>query len=249
MKWLFSLFFAILEIIQVAWAAPFLSDDPNITPYRHYELYLFSSLNKNNQASEEPQLQAPAIEWDLGLSQNAQLQIIAPYAWALPLSAQVSAANGIGDFQAGLKYRFIQSRAHNFEMAIFPLLLLPSGNAGQNLGNRVQELSLPIWMQKTWGAWTLNGGGGYTLNAAANTRNFPYAGCELQRVLNSRFTLGLEIYTQGAVNAQTQAYTIFNAGGFYSFTKHVSLLFSLGNSVLGEQHRVAYLGFEWTGGG
>jgi hypothetical protein len=147
-----------------AWAAPFLTDDTAITEYRHVEVYLYSILNNNDEPSEEPQLNAPAIEFDLGLNQNAQLQIIAPYSWALPLRDQVPATDGIGDFQVAFKYRFMQDNKNKFEMAIFPAVLIPFGNADLNLGNGESAFNIPMWAQKKWGKWTLNAGGGYALN-------------------------------------------------------------------------------------
>ena len=80
-------------------------------------------------------------------------------------------------------------------------------------------------------------------------RNYPFAGWLLQRNMNEKLTLGFELFSQGAVSVQSNSFTIINVGGNYNFTKHFSLIFSAGHSILGEQHLAGYLGLYWTGGG
>ena len=160
-----GLFFIILIINKVAFAGPpFLTDDPEPVDYHHYEIYLFSILDKNNVPVEEPQLQSPAIEMNWGALPNLQLHLIVPYAWSLPPAAP--AAHGIGDIEVGFKYRFIQETSNRPQVAIFPLFELHTGNTNQNLGNGKLWMKLPIWLQKSWGSWISYGGFGYGLNNA-----------------------------------------------------------------------------------
>ena len=230
---------------------PFLTDDPEPIDYHHYELYLYTILDKNNVGVEEPQLQSPAMEMNWGVLPNVQLHIMVPYAWSLPSAAP--AARGLGDIEVGFKYRFIQETENRPQVAIYPLIELPTGNTNQNLGNGKLWLKLPIWLQKNWGDWTTYGGIGYALNSATYMqvamRNYPFAGLLVQRKMNGHLTLGVELFSQGAVSAEkSRSFTIMNAGGNYKFTKNFSLLFSSGHSVVGEQHLDGYLGLYWTGG-
>ena len=78
-------------------------------------------------------------------------------------------------------------------------------------------------------------------------RNYPYAGWLFQKNINDNFTLGAEIFTQGATSINTRPFTVINAGGQYNVTKHFSLLFTAGHSIVGETHKVAYFGFYFTG--
>lgn len=244
LRLLFCIIICLITDTSVA-GPPFLADDPEPVDFHHWEIYLFSSLDKNQIAAEEPDLQAPAFEADWGALPNLQLHLVVPYVWSLPPAAPAN--NGIGDIEAGVKYRFIQETNILPQIGIFPLVELPAGDANRKLGNGKAWYKLPLWLQKSWGRWKAYGGGGYAINPAKNTRNYPYAGCLLQKDLNEHLTLSAEVFSQGAVSTQSRSFTIVNAGGYYHFTKQMSLLFSAGHSVLGEQHTVGYLGLYWTG--
>lgn len=225
---------------------PFLTDDPEPVEYHHYEFYFFSMLDKNNVAIEEPQLQYPAIEINWGLLSNCQLHLIVPYAWSLPNAAP--AANGMGDIEVGIKYRFIQETSNRPQVGIFPLFELPIGNADRGLGNGKLWMKLPIWLQKSWGEWKTFGGVGYAVNSAIDMRNYLYGGWLVQKDFNEHLTLGIEIFSQGAVSTQSLSFTIANVGGYYNFTKNFSMLFSAGHSIAGEPHLEGYFALYWTGG-
>ncbi len=224
---------------------PFLTDDPEPVEYTHWELYLFSILDKNSQPDEEPDLLAPAIELNFGALPNLQIHLVVPYAWSLP--SATSSENGMGDIEAGIKYRLIQESESVPQIGVFPLIELPNGNVDKNLGNGKAWFKLPIWIQKSWGTWTSYGGGGYAINPAENMRNYPYAGWLIQKNINDKLSLGAEIFTQGAVSINSSSYTVLNAGGQYNVTKHFSLLFSVGHSIIGETHKIAYAGLYFTG--
>lgn len=242
--WIFCCF--LLVCTQITYAGPpFLTDDPEPVDYKHWEVYLFSNLDKNKFIDAEPDLNAPAIEVNYGALPNLQLHVVVPYAWSLPSAAPV--ANGIGDIEAGFKYRFIQETKCLPQIAIFPVIELPIGDVNRNLGNGKTWFKLPIWAQKKWGKWQTYGGVGYAINHAQNMRNYTYAGWQLQKEINDKITLGAEIFTQGAISNSSHSFTVINAGGFYNFTKNFSFLFTAGNTVLGEQNWVAYLGLYWTG--
>jgi hypothetical protein len=226
---------------------PFLTDDPESIDYKHYEVYLFSELMKNDVANLEPDLLAPAIEFNYGLLPRLQLHTALPYAWSLPDAAP--AANGLGDIELGMKYQFFNETTTPVQLAIFPLLELPTGNSARNLGNGKPWVKLPIWLQKSWGSWTTYGGGGYAINSASDMRNYFYLGGQLQKKFSEYLILGAEIFYQGAASVDSRATTIFNAGGYYYFNKHLALLFSAGHSLFGQNNTVGYLGIYWTDAG
>ena len=241
----------VLIMSKMAFAEPpFLTDDPEPVDYRHYEFELHSSLDKNNIPVEEPQLLAPSLEVNWGVIPNVHLHIVVPYAWSL--SPAAPAANGLGDIEIGIKYRFIQETSTRPQIGFFPLFELPTGDTYQSLGNGKLWMKLPIWLQKSWGEWTTYGGGGYALNSAIYNqvamRNYPFAGWLLQRNLNEQLTLGVELFSQGAVSVQSNSFTIINAGGTYKVTQHFRILFSAGHSIFGEQHLDGFLGVCWSGG-
>ena len=222
---------------------PFLTDDPEPVPYQNYEAYIFSTLDHTAGATA---IQVPAFEFNMGVITNLQLHLVVPLAYDAPASTH--STYGFGDLELGAKYRFVEESDTCPQIAVFPLLELPTGNASRGLGNGQPWGKLPVWLQKSWGPWTTYGGGGYAINPAAGQRNYPFAGWLVQRDLGEHLTLGGEIFTQGRMADDGRAFTVFNVGGTCKVTSHFSLLFTGGHTLLGERHFIGYLGLYWTWG-
>ena len=239
------IFFATLgALAQHAWAGPpFLTDDPVPVDYRHFEFYEFQTLNNSNGTDSG---QAPACEFNWGGLPGLQIHVLAGFTYFSPGPGLSSF--GLGDCEAGFKYRFIDETPDLPMFSIFPAVEIPTGDASKSLGNGLAWYRLPLWIQKSWGPWTSYAGGGYALNAAAGARNYPFGGWLLQRDLNSTLTLGGELYAQGQDTDTDQGSLFVNLGGSLSFTPQFSLLFSGGHSIAGDDHTVAYLGLFWTWG-
>lgn len=236
--------FLVCIVPKLQAGAPFITDDPEPVEYRHYEVYFFSNLSDTDITDEEPYLNAPAIEANYGIFQDVQLDIVVPYSWATPT---INSPRGLGDIELSATYRFLRESEKLPQIAFLPKLVLPTGNADRDLGNGRLWTQIPIWIQKSWGPWTSYGGGGWTFNPAPGMRNYPFAGWQVQRDFN-KLTLGLEVFSEGAVSDAGTPSTIMNAGGFYSISNHFFVLFSAGHSVFGQERTVAYLGLCWTNG-
>jgi len=223
---------------------PFRTDDPQPVDFRHWEAYVFSTLD---QTRDGRATQFPALEFNWGAVPNVQLHLVVPLVSSRPPGGPTWL--GVGDVEFGIKYRFIQEEGKRPQIGIFPQLELPSGNAARGLGNGQVWARLPVWAQKSWGPWTTYGGGGYVLNRAPGMRSHALAGLLLQRELGKRLTLGGELYSEGAGSIGTRSSTVLNFGGYYNFNRNFSLLFSAGRDVAGGLHTVAYFGLYWTWGG
>lgn len=222
---------------------PFLTDDPEPVPYRHYEFYTFSIVD---HASNGTVVEVPAFEFNAGAVPNLQLHMIAPL--ALFAANPGPLTYGVGDVELGAKYRFIQEKGQRPQIGVFPLLELPTGDSRRSLGNGQFWVQLPLWVQKSWGPWQSYGGVGYVVNHAPGMRDHIYAGWQVQRELNKKLTLGAEWFDQGRATAAARSAQILNAGGIYNFKEDFSLLLTVGHSVHGDSHTVAYLGLNWTWG-
>jgi hypothetical protein len=226
---------------------PFLTDDPETVLFRHYEVYCFSTLNRTGFQSQG---NAPAVEFNMGAIPNLQLHAIVPMAYYFPSSGP--SGFGPGDIELGAKYRFVQETRNRPQIGTFPLIQAPSGNASRGLGNGGISAKLPLWVQKSWGKWTSYGGGGYIFNSAPGMRGSAFGGILVQRELTKKLTLGGELFVQGTTSRNslpgTRQSSVFNAGGYYNFSPKFSLLFSVGHSVQGEAHTIAYLGLYYTWG-
>lgn len=222
---------------------PFLTDDPEPVPFKHWEFYLFSTVDARPNSTNGT---GPAFEFNVGALPNLQVHLVLPLAFTAPVGEP--SAYGLGDMEFGLKYRFIQETDYRPMVGVFPLLEIPTGDDNRGLGNGWAWCKLPLWLQKSWGPWTTYGGGGYAINPAPEQRDFFFGGCLLQRDFGERLTLGGEIFAQGRSSDDTRSFAVFNLGGIFKITPNFHLLFTGGHTLTGGSHTIGYLGLYWTGG-
>jgi Putative MetA-pathway of phenol degradation len=221
---------------------PFLTDDPVPVDYEHWEAYLFTM--GDDHPGSGYAIQGPAVEVNYGALPDTQLHL------ATSLTTVGGGGNstqsGFGDTELGIKYRFVHETNGWPQIAIFPAVELPTGDAGRGLGNGRSWFKLPVWAQKNWGPWTTDFGGGAALNSAPGQRDYAYGGWLLQREFGEHLTLGGEIFAQGQDTDDDQGYAALNFGGTYNVNEHFSLLLSAGHSIAGEEHLLWYFGLYWT---
>lgn len=220
---------------------PFFTDDPVPVDFQHNEFYLFGTLDQADGASA---IAGPAIEYNRGIAPNAQFHLVLPMAWNVP--AQGATMTGLGDTELGIKYRFVNADNGSLQVGVFPMIELATGSARRGLGNGRTWYRLPLWVQKSVGAWTFDGGGGVVVNPAPGMYDAAFGGALAQYTFSPHWTLGAELFRQNALAGDQPGYTLLNAGGYLNFSSHFSLLFSAGGSLAGARHTVAYLGLYWT---
>ena len=220
---------------------PFFTDDPEPVEPRHNEVYVFGTLDHADGASA---IAGPAIEYNRGIAPDTQFHLVLPYAWNLPNRG--ATASGPGDVEFGIKYRFVNAGDGGLQVGVFPMVELATGSARRGLGNGRTWYRLPLWVQKSAGAWTFDGGAGFIVNPAPGMYEASFGGLLAQYAFNPRWTLGVEVFRQNRLAADQLGYTLLNAGGYLNFSQHFSVLFSAGGSVAGARHGVAYLGLYWT---
>lgn len=222
---------------------PFLTDDPEPVDLYHWEFYVFGQGESTATANF---ISGPAFEFNYGIAPNTQLHLVTPDASISTPGA--GWASGYGDTELGVKYRFVEETDACPEVATFPLAELATGSAARGLGNGKTWYRLPLWLQKSWGPWTVDGGGGVQLNSAPGERNQGFAGLLVQRDFGKYLTLGTEVFQQPADSTFGRATALANLGGYLKFTKNFNLLFSAGHSIAQQRYTVWYLGLYWTGG-
>lgn len=226
---------------------PFMTDDPEPVEYQHSEAYVLSTYDKGPDRSKQVQL--PAFEYNTSPVEDVHLHLMVPVTNLYPASA--ANQHGLGDTELGIKYRFVHETDSHPQIAIFPLLELPTGNSDKGLGNGQAWWTLPVWIQKSWGDWTTYGGGGRAFNHAAGIRDYNFVGWLVQRKITSNLIIGGEVFSQGATSVNSSHATFFNLGGYYNgigICGGCSLLFRMGHSVSGETHTNGYLGLYWSWG-
>jgi hypothetical protein len=222
---------------------PYVTDDPEPVEYQHWEVYLASQVthDKGGWAGTGPQL-----EVNYGALPNLQLHLIAPLAFDLP--AQGTNHYGLGDLELGIKWRFMEETPELPQIGTFPIVLLPTGNAEQGLGHGSAQAFLPLWLQKSVGAWTTYGGGGYWINPGPDQHNFWFAGWQVQRRLSEQVTAGAEIFHLTSSEVGGHAETRFNVGLVYDSSESHHLLFSTGRGLQGPNDFQGYFAYQLTFG-
>jgi hypothetical protein len=206
---------------------PFVTDDPFPLPYHSGEFYFFTT---GTYAADGTTLDAaPGVEANYSLFQNTFFHMVVPLAYTKPSGE--NSAYGLGDVELGFKWRFIEQSHLIPDIAIFPLIELPTGDESRGLGNGQPQVFLPIWLGENWGPWTIYGGGGYWINPGAGNRNWLFTGIVIQRQITERLYLGGEIYHQTPDTVEGSQSTGFNVGGGCIVSGPYQILFSAGRNV------------------
>jgi hypothetical protein len=238
-----GLFFAIVFSGRLFAGPPFLTDDPVPVDYQHWEFFLFATGDRTGSSDT---IDGPAVELNYGVAPNIQLHLLGQVA-NVSTAGQPS-SSGLGDTELGIKYRFVQETDTRPQISMFPAVDLSTGSASRGLGNGRAWYRLPVWLQKSFGPWTSFGGGGITLNSAPGQRNYGFGGWAVQRNFGPHFTLGAEVFRQGADTNADCGFTAANLGCDINFTQNFSLLLSAGRSFAGDHHTLWYVAFDSTWG-
>lgn len=218
-----------------AWAGPpFVTDDPEPVDYKHYETYLAWEQTGNASGHSGTTL----LEVNYGAAPDLQVSATLPYAFNTP-SGQVR-QQGVGDAVFGVKYRFQQETDKLPMMAVYPVVVAATGDSARGLGNGGTQIFLPIWLQKSWGAWHSYGGGGYWLSRAKGAGSHWYFGWALLNDVTENLTLGGEAYHATDQRPFDNAANGYSLGAIYKLDEHNRLLASAGRSVVEISSQSAY---------
>ena len=102
-------------------------------------------------------------------------------------------------------------------------MAFPTGDVKRGLGNGRATYHLPVWVQKRFGVWTVDAGGGVFFNATPGARTYPYGGMLVKRACGARLALGLELFAQGQDETDDASYAALNFGGSFRITDCFSL--------------------------
>jgi hypothetical protein len=204
---------------------PYVTDDPEPVDYQHFEI---NTAAQGTYSSHGRSGALPGMDINYGLAPDVQFHVglAAPFEKndGQPLHY------GYGDTEIGVKYRFVHEDDEGWrpQVAFYPNLELPTGDSERGLGSGYARAFLPLWLQKSFGAWTVDGGGGYWLNRHADNRNYWMAGFLVQRRITEDLSLGGEVFEQGKDSVDNRATGGFNLGGTYDIDEMNHILLSAG---------------------
>ena len=234
---------AVLFFVSFVWAGPpFVTDDPEPVELHHWEFYYASLLNHDVDGNTGT---APHFEVNYGAFSETQLHVIVPLAYS-DITGN-SFEYGLGDIEIGVKYRLIRENDSRPQVGVFPLVELASGDSGKGLGSGHTSAFIPLWIQKSWGPWTMYGGGGYWFNkTAAGDKDYIQAGWLLQRDFSDTLTIGAELFSLSPSALGDSGEVGLNAGAMVNFDQSRHLLFSIGRDVNRADKFFAYAAFQLT---
>jgi hypothetical protein len=195
---------------------PFVSDDPEPTDYKHFEIYTFSS----GTATRGDLGGASGIDFNYGAAPNLQLTATLPIGFDNPTGGNMSF--GPGNIELAAKYRFLHQDSFGLDVSVFPRVFLPSPT--RNLGDPAASLLLPVWVQKDWnGGWSAFGGGGCVVSGHA-AQDFCLTGGVVTYQLLPKLQLGVELFHQTADGIGTPATSSIGIGARYDISDTYHLL-------------------------
>lgn len=195
---------------------PYFSDDPEPTPYRHYEIYLFT----NGTTTRDGTRGAAGIDFNYGGAPDLQLTAVVPLAY--DSAAGGGTATGLGHIEVAAKYRFLHQDSFGLDVAVFPRLFLPAGSS--RMGEDHASLLLPIWVEKDWDSWSGFGGGGCVINRGGESQDFCIMAWAVTRQVLPHLQLGGEVYHQTADTRGGRAATGAGGGLRYDVNENYHLL-------------------------
>jgi len=244
---LFTLFAALLPFAAgpatLRAGPPYVTDDPEPVDLHNWEINV-SFLGVHDVGGWTGQ--SPFLDINYGGFPNVQLHI-GP---SLGMSSTPHGPFqlGLGDTELGVKWRFIEETPTCPQVAIYPLLEVPTGDSAHGLGSGNPDAFFPVWMQKSFGPWTAFGGGGYWINPGTDNKNWGYVGCVVQRKITKTLTLGVEAFFETPRVAGGTSNTVLNLGGSYDLSDTYHLLWSAGHTVQGASAFDYFLGLQITFG-
>jgi hypothetical protein len=252
-----SLLFLLAASCLFAQGPPFQTDDPVPVELHHYEFYIFGGMDGTPAEIDSV---GPALEFNWGAIPRVQLHVIAPWGTINPSNNPIYSPGGTGpsafgytDMEVGAKIAFIKETKYIPQIGTFTMFEIPTGSYDAGLGVGRVWYKVPLWLQKNFGHWLLDGGGGEVVIPQSQYRNFTYRAFLLKYAFGERFELGGEIFShgrEGYATPQTEASAMIDLGGYYHFKHHAGeqFLFCYGHSVSGQTEQYAYVGMYWTWG-
>jgi Putative MetA-pathway of phenol degradation len=215
-KWM-TIVVATFALARPALAGPpYVSDDPEPTDYKHFEIYTFN----NGTATRGDIGGAAGIDFNYGAAPNLQLTATLPAGFDRPTSGETRF--GLSNIELAAKYRFLHQDSFGLDVSIFPRVFLPSGSP--NIGAHTASVLLPVWVQKDWGGgWSAFGGGGCVISGRTS-QNFCLTGGVVAYQLLPKLQLGAELFHQTADGNGTPASTTVGLGARYDLNDTYHLL-------------------------
>jgi hypothetical protein len=241
LKLSFTLFLAVLTAAAAHGQQPFVTDDADTTPKRHFHFEFSNEFDLLSRSLLPSAKQNTAdFELDYGLLDDLEIGIEAPLLTIFNTAGAIPGKrSGIGDTNLSLKYNFLKERESSSRpaLAVAFNLELPTGDTSRQLGSGLADFYVNGILQKSLNRKTklrLNGGILFSGNETTGviglkTRGAVFTGGgSLVKQFTPKIQLGLEItgaFTKDLQLGQGQLQTL--VGGNYQFKNNISFDFGI----------------------
>lgn len=237
-----------LALFSLAWILPltaraqqpFLTDDTDVTPRRHFHFEFSNEYDRLQPESLPARRQNTAdAELDYGLLKDVEVGVEAPLIRIVNARGTLPSATGLGDTNFSVKYNFLKEDENSSRPAFAASLNVevPTGDASRSLGSGLTDVWLNGIMQKSLDQKTklrLNTGLLFAGNTTTGvlgikTRGKVFTGgASLVKQYTPRFDFGAEVFGALTTNfALSRGQLQFQAGGNYAIRKNLTLDFGV----------------------
>ena len=207
---------------------PYRTDDGSTTEAQHWEVDFFSSGTSVRGGTVGV---LPGLDVEYGVIEGVQIHIILPLGYASGFGRPTRFGNGDTELGVKLQLPWPDKDSVLPQIAIFPLVEVPSGNQHLGFSTGHTQIFLPVWIGKDIGDWNISAGGGHWTNPGAGNKDWWYAGGVVQRRLGEDLTVGAEVFHQTASVEGGKPSTGFNVGATYQIREGVNLLALVGRGL------------------
>ncbi len=200
---------------------PFATDDPEPTPYRGYEIFLFSEGVRTGEGTEAV---LPGFELNYGAAPDLQLAFAIGEAVLAPHGESVS--EDYDGTELSAKYRFVHEDEEGWipQIAIYPTFEFANAHS--------KPLTyLPLWLQKSIDGWEVFGGGGPKWNPESGGKTSFFVGIAALHGVTENLELGAEVFRQTAETHDDQSATGFNLAALYDLSAKWHVVGSAGRGL------------------
>ena len=216
---------------------PYLTDDPETTDLRHWEIYNFVTFDGRHADFDG----AAGFDFNYGAAEDLQLTATVPIAFSH--ARESGWHGGRGDLELAAKYRFVNDEKSGWQAAVFPRVIVPTST--HDLGGKRVRVLLPVWVQKDIGKTSVFGGGGYEINPGADNQDFWQAGMAVTHDVSEKTSIGAEIAWQSADTRSGNSTVGVDAGLISKLGGPCSLLLSGGPNF--SDGKMGYRGYAALG--
>ena len=133
---------AIFALVRPALAGPpYVSDDPEPTDYKHFEIYTFN----NGTATRSDVGGAAGIDFNYGAAPDLQLTATLPIGFDSPATGKTSF--GLSNIELAAKYRFLHQDSFGLDVSVFPRVFCPADR--QITGTTPRRFFCPYGSRRT----------------------------------------------------------------------------------------------------